>query len=184
MAAISVLTPRMCSSPGPKTEYVVRAGPSSSCRAPGQSRCGLRIGRHRHSLWSRGGRGGSACWGTDISPKAVAVARGNAKRLGARVSFMNCGPGLRRRGPYRRCPGFQSALHSHLRGEGFFRARSATFEPRIALFAGPDGLDFYRRLIARGAPRAQARSCIVFELDTGRWTTCRPCSTSAGKTCS
>ena len=102
-------------------------------------------------------------WGTDISPKAVAVARGNAKRLGARVSFMNCD--------------LASAVADHsvdvlvsnppyipTSEEKGLPREVRDFEPRIALFAGPDGLDFYRRLIAEAPRVLKPGGCIVFEL--------------------
>lgn len=83
---------------------------------------------------------------TDISPDALAVARANAKRLGADVDFC-CGD-----------------LFGAVSGERFdvilsnppyindldMRSlqREVTHEPQLALRGGEDGLDFYRRIAA------------------------------------
>jgi len=86
---------------------------------------------------------------SDVSAEALSLARENAAALGAKVRFL------------------QGDLFALLRGEAFdlivsnppyveeaLRGRlqaEVEREPALALFGGPDGMDFYRR-IAREAP--------------------------------
>lgn len=90
-------------------------------------------------------------WATDISLEALAVAAENVRRLGAQVRLINCD--------------LISALASASMdlivsnppyvpdGEAAGLQREVRqFEPPVALFAGPTGLEIYYRLIA-DAPR-------------------------------
>lgn len=84
---------------------------------------------------------------TELSQAAIRVAEGNARCLGARVDFILCdllsavAPGsidlLASNPPY-----IPTAEEPGLPRE------VRDFEPRAALYAGPEGLDFYRRLVA------------------------------------
>jgi len=79
-------------------------------------------------------------WGSDVSADAVAVARGNAARLGLAVEFI-VGDLL---------VGEFDAVLANLPyvEDGCVLPRDvAGFEPAGALFGGPDGLDIVRRLI-------------------------------------
>ena len=92
---------------------------------------------------------GAAVTATDISPAALSLARENAEALGAQVRFL------------------RGDLFAPVEGEAFHVIVSnppyipeglrgtlqaeVEKEPPLALFAGTDGLDFYRR-IAREAP--------------------------------
>ena len=94
-------------------------------------------------------RPGCDIWAADLSPAALSLARENAARLGARVTFR------------------QGDLFAPLQGETFDLIVSnppyipsaecpalqeeVLHEPVMALDGGTDGLDFYRR-IAREAP--------------------------------
>ena len=94
-------------------------------------------------------RPGAEVWAADISEAALVLAKENAERLGAEVKFV------------------QGDLFSPVTGEKFhvivsnppyipesLRGRlqaEVEREPALALFAGDDGLDFYRR-IAQEAP--------------------------------
>lgn len=100
---------------------------------------------------------------TDISFAAVAVARANARRLGAQVAFLVCDLGsaiadrsldlLISNPPY--IPtGEEQGLQREIREH----------EPRIALFAGPEGLDAYHRLVAEAPRLLRPGGWIVFEL--------------------
>lgn len=92
----------------------------------------------------------AVCWtAADLSEDALSLARENARRLGAEVEFLQgdlFSPlGARRfdlivsNPPY-----IPLGLREQLQ-------REVRMEPEMALFAGADGLDFYRR-IAREAP--------------------------------
>ena len=94
----------------------------------------------------------NACvYATHISVAALAVARENARRLGARVDFLACD--------------LASAIADHgldllvsnppyipAEEEAGLPREVREHEPRGALYAGPEGLDAYRSLIA-DAPR-------------------------------
>ncbi len=98
----------------------------------------------------------------DISPAALSVARENAKRLGARVRFL------------------ESDLFSALGSSRFdvivsnppyiAHAELGTLmpevrqEPAIALDGGKDGLDFYRRIVKEANAHIAAKGCILFEI--------------------
>lgn len=83
--------------------------------------------------------------GIDVSPAALAVAAGNAERLGlsARTAFRlgNWGEGLTER--------FDLILSNppYVEDNADLSPEVRDHEPASALFAGPDGLDDYRRLI-------------------------------------
>jgi len=91
-------------------------------------------------------------WATDISIEAIALASANARRLGARVNFVACD--LLAAIP----DGSMDVVVSNPPyvpdGDAAGLAREIReHEPPVALFAGPTGLDIYRRL-EREAPRA------------------------------
>ena len=98
----------------------------------------------------------------DVSAPALAVARENARRLGADVRFL------------------QGDLFAPVEGERFdvivsnppYIARSemdelmpeVRREPELALFGGEDGLDFYRRICARAADFLLPGGCLLLEI--------------------
>ena len=82
--------------------------------------------------------------GTDVDPAALAVARENGARLGSSVEFL-CADLLD--GVDRRFDAVLSNLPYVAEGSDL-PADVARYEPTSALFAGPDGLDVIRRLIA------------------------------------
>jgi len=88
---------------------------------------------------------------TDISGGAIAVASANARRLGADVAFLHCN--------------LLAAIADHSvdfvvsnppyvpqTDEPALQREVRDHEPRLALYGGPDGLDFYQRLVAE-SPR-------------------------------
>jgi release factor glutamine methyltransferase len=94
---------------------------------------------------------GAAVWATDLSPAALAVAAGNARRLGATVQFVVCDlmDAI--------APASMDLIVSNppyvpdTEREGMQR-EVRDWEPHIALFAGATGFELYDRLVA-DAPR-------------------------------
>ncbi|MCW5977983.1 MAG: peptide chain release factor N(5)-glutamine methyltransferase [Bryobacteraceae bacterium] len=87
---------------------------------------------------------------TDISAEALAVASENARRLAAAIDFLRCD--------------LVSAVadasvdllvsnppYVPLTEKDALQREVRDWEPPVALFGGPEGLDFYRRLAAEGA---------------------------------
>lgn len=109
---------------------------------------------------------GAETWGTDISPAALAVAAENAGRLGAPVRFVACDlmSGIAARAmdlivsnpPY--VPlGDSRGLQREVRD----------YEPHLALFAGPTGLEVYERLVEDAARVLRPGGWLVMELGFG-----------------
>jgi len=86
-------------------------------------------------------------WATDISVAALAVARANARRLGARVRLMHTDWYPKRRAaPFDFIvsnPPYVASLELKLRDD------LLRFEPRLALDGGADGMDGLRAVIGR-----------------------------------
>jgi release factor glutamine methyltransferase len=104
-------------------------------------------------------------YATDVSEAALAVARGNAERLGlARVTFVQ-GDLLDALPPdagpidllVSNLPYIPSADIAHLMPD------VRLFEPRLALDGGPDGLDLVRRLLRQLAGRLAPGARVVLE---------------------
>jgi release factor glutamine methyltransferase len=109
---------------------------------------------------------GAETWATEISPAAAAVAARNALALGARVRFVV--------GDVTEtiAAGSMSLLVSNppyvpLDQRDGLQREVRDFEPHTALFAGPTGLDIYRRIVA-DAPRVlRPGGWLVMELGFG-----------------
>jgi release factor glutamine methyltransferase len=88
--------------------------------------------------------------GVDVSTDALEVARANAARLGLDVDFVEGDLLEQVRGPF---DAVLANLPYVAEGVGL-PPEIARYEPPVALFAGPDGLDAIRRLVAmaRGVP--------------------------------
>ena len=88
--------------------------------------------------------------GTDVSEEALAVARGNTERLGLDVSFVRADLLDGVDGP------FDAVLANlpYVAEREELQPEIARYEPAMALYAGPDGLDVIRRLVSMvtGAP--------------------------------
>lgn len=81
-------------------------------------------------------------WATEVDPDALAVARANADRLGIEVKFVQADllEGLSQR--------FDAVLGNlPYVAEGSDLPPDIDYEPDLALFGGPDGLDPVRRLL-------------------------------------
>jgi len=100
---------------------------------------------------------------TDISPAALHVARQNALRLNAQVDFLECDLG--------------AALRSHSfdlvvsnppyiaeTDRATLQPEVRDHEPALALFAGVDGLEIYRRLIPEAARLLKPGGRLILEL--------------------
>lgn len=100
---------------------------------------------------------------TDISTPAIFVAQSNAARLASRVSFFACD--------------LASALRDHsadvlvsnppyvpATDQPSLQREVRDFEPPVALFGGPTGLEIYRRLIADAARVLRPGGWLILEL--------------------
>jgi release factor glutamine methyltransferase len=105
--------------------------------------------------------------GSDINPRALAVARDNAVRLGqSNVAFVACDLAAALRGPFdlivANPPYIASSDIATLAPE------VRLFDPRLALDGGADGLNFYRA-IATAAPELLAPDgAMVVEIGAGQ----------------
>lgn len=99
-------------------------------------------------------------FGTDVSAEALAVARANATRLGLDVAFVRADL----------LGGLTAPLDAVLSNPPYVPDEERLppdvdlFEPRIALRAGPDGLDVIRALVPQAAARAP-----FLALEIGEW---------------
>jgi release factor glutamine methyltransferase len=98
---------------------------------------------------------------TDISFAALGVARENARRLSAAVEFVQCDLGSAfGEGAFDLIVSNPPYVAS---GESLAR-EVRDHEPEIALFAGADGLDVYRRLIPEAARLVKPGGWLIMEL--------------------
>ena len=132
--------------PRPETELLVEIGLTLPF---GASVADVGTGSGAVALALADERPDLSVWATDIDPDALTVARENGSRLGLEVEFVQAdlldGPGLPRRVdavlanlPY---VAEQSDLPPEIGG----------YEPPLALFGGPDGMDPVRRLLPMDA---------------------------------
>jgi release factor glutamine methyltransferase len=105
--------------------------------------------------------------GSDIDPAALAIARGNARRLGVRgAHFVACDMAAALRGPFDVvvsnppyiATGDLDSLPPEVR----------LFDPRAALDGGCDGLDCYRAIAAAAPSLLAPRGILVVELGAGQ----------------
>ncbi|MEK7409540.1 MAG: peptide chain release factor N(5)-glutamine methyltransferase, partial [Acidobacteriota bacterium] len=146
--------------PRPETEHVVETALALARDAAVILDAGCGSGAIAVTLSLETGR---AVWATDISPAALAVAAGNSRRLGARVHLVECdvtsaiapaSVDLVVSNPPYVPAGEQASLQREVRD----------WEPPLALYAGPAGLDFYRRLITDAARILRPAGWMVVEL--------------------
>lgn len=146
--------------PRPETEHLVETALSLAADAEAVVDVGCGSGAIAVTLSLETGR---AIWATDISLAALAVAAENARRLGAQVRLINCD--------------LTSAIASASmdlivsnppyvpEGEAAGLQREVReFEPRVALFAGPTGLEVYYRLVADASRVLRRGGWLVLEL--------------------
>jgi release factor glutamine methyltransferase len=100
--------------------------------------------------------------GSDVSAAALAVARGNARRLGlTRAQFVICDMAAALLGPFQiivsNPPYVPSADIATLAPD------VRNFDPRCALDGGPDGLDFYRGIAAAAPALLAPEGALIVE---------------------
>jgi release factor glutamine methyltransferase len=114
----------------------------------------------------------------DISPEALAVARNNAGRLGARVDFRQsdwfAALGAERFDLVVANPPYVAGGDPHLALDGL------PFEPQIALTDGADGLDCIRRIVAGAAAHLNPGRWLLFEHGYDQGAACRNLLSAAG----
>lgn len=127
------------------------AGPEAAEPVPGDDRAVLDVGTGSGAiaLALKRARPSMRVVACDVSEDAVAVARGNAERLGLRIEISRSDLLGRVRPP----PGGWTAIAANLPyiPEAVWRGLAPEvqrFEPRLALDGGDDGLDVIRRLVA------------------------------------
>lgn len=116
---------------------------------------------------------------TDVSPAALAVAAGNARRHGvlAQIGF-RLGAGL---DPLERKEASSLILANLPYLPSVDAAAPALrFEPRLALDGGPDGLDHYRGLLAAVTNRPYPAAHLLWEIDPRQTDAVRRLARDAG----
>ena len=103
----------------------------------------------------------------DISTKALEIARGNASRNGVSVRFLE-GDLLAPVGRERFEIVVSNPPYVPLADKDSLSVEVREFEPSLALFAGPDGLDVYRRLIPAACERLMPGGALVMEIGFGQ----------------
>jgi release factor glutamine methyltransferase len=126
--------------PRPETELLVEVGLTLP---PGARVADVGTGSGAIALALKDERPDLDVTGLDASEEALAVARGNAERLGLEVRFA-CADLLDDRD-------YDAVLANlpYVPAGVELQPEIADYEPAAALFAGPDGLDLIRRLIGR-----------------------------------
>jgi release factor glutamine methyltransferase len=143
--------------PRPETEHVVEAALALPAGArvvdvgTGSGAIALALADERPDL---------EVLGTDASAGALAVARGNAARLGLPVEFLE-GDLL---APVEGRVDAVVSNPPYVRAGERLAPEITRFEPADALYAGPDGLEVYRRLV----PAAAAASFVALEVGDGQ----------------
>ncbi len=91
-------------------------------------------------------------WATDLSPAALAIARGNAERHGVEKNIL-----FFLGDTFEPVKNWQGSFHGIISNPPYVRLsemetlpREVLREPRLALDGGSDGLDLYRRIIPQG----------------------------------
>lgn len=108
--------------------------------------------------------------GIDISPEAVAVAQSNAEELGL-AERVNLSVGdllAEQTGPFDMVAANLPYVPTDIKDQ--IPATVRDYEPGLALWAGPDGFDLYRRLIPQAYALLKPGGCLLFEIDPGQQT--------------
>ena len=105
---------------------------------------------------------------TDVSPAALAVAARNISRheVQDRVTLVNCDLLDATAGPFDVI--VSNPPYVPVADLASLQPEILDYEPRLALEAGPDGLDLIRRLVPMAASRLVAGGCLIFEFGDGQ----------------
>jgi release factor glutamine methyltransferase len=137
---ISLVVDRRVLVPRPETELLVEVGLTLP---RGASVVDVGTGSGAVALALKSERPDLVVWATDVSSDALAVARENGLRLGVEVTFLEADllDGVERR--------FDAVLANlpYVADESSLPPDIGLYEPALALFGGPDGLDPVRRLL-------------------------------------
>ena len=111
-------------------------------------------------------RPGAEVWAADISEAALALAKENAERLGAEVKFVrgdlfSAVDGEKFHVIVSNPPYIPESLRGRLQAE-------VEREPALALFAGDDGLDFYRRIVQEAPAHLLPGGRLCLEIGDGQ----------------
>ncbi len=141
--------------PRPETELLVEVGLEL---APGARVADVGTGSGAIALALKDERPDLLVSATELDPGALAVARANRDRLGLDVRLV--GADLLDDAEY------DAVLANlpYVRDGAVLAPEIARYEPPGALFAGPDGLDAIRRLIAAVAARARPPRLLALEI--------------------
>jgi release factor glutamine methyltransferase len=136
---ISVAVDRRVLIPRPETELLVEVGLTLP---PGARVVDVGCGSGAVALALKHERPDLEVWGTDVSAAAIEVARANAERLGLDARFLPADLTAAQR--------WDAVLANlpYVADESALQPEIAVFEPPVALYAGADGLDLIRRLLA------------------------------------
>jgi release factor glutamine methyltransferase len=103
----------------------------------------------------------------DISPSAIAIAAQNATTLNARVVFV-CADSLTACAPVSADVIVSNPPYVAAQDRETLQREVRDWEPELALFAGPLGLDFYRMLIPQAQLVLKPGGSLVMELGAGQ----------------
>jgi release factor glutamine methyltransferase len=105
--------------------------------------------------------------GTDVSRRALAVARGNARRAGlAGANFVACDLAAALRGPFDVI--VSNPPYVATDDIAGLPPEVRLYDPHRALDGGPDGLDFYRAIAANAPALLAPDGIVVVELGAGQ----------------
>jgi len=109
---------------------------------------------------------GAQTWATDISPPAIALARENTRRLGARASFVVCDVMSAIAGRSMDLIVSNPPYVPLAERQGLQR-EVRDWEPEVALFAGKTGFEIYERIVADALRVLTPDGWLILELGFG-----------------